>query len=156
MQALIQQIHTRLLQQKQTVAAAESCTGGMVSALLTSRPGASAYFMLGAVVYSNQAKHTVLAIPLSLINRHGAVSKQVAIAMAAGIRKLAKTGFGIGITGIAGPGGGTARKPVGTVYIALAAGNIAICKKYNFRGTRVKIRTQATHAALHMLKKLIG
>ncbi|MFA5100616.1 MAG: CinA family protein [Candidatus Omnitrophota bacterium] len=152
MQDIIRQIHTLLLRQKQTVSVAESCTGGMISSLLTSRPGASAYFMLGAVVYNNRAKHTVLSIPLSLINRHGAVSKQIADAMALAVRKLAKTDIGIGITGIAGPTGGTSRKPVGTVYIATATHNKTICKKYNFRGSRSDIRNQATLAALALLK----
>ena len=155
MQDIVQQIHTRLLDQKLTVAVAESCTGGMVSSLLTSNPGASAYFMLGTVVYSNQSKHSVLKIPLALINRHGAVSKQVAGAMAQAVRKLAKTDIGIGITGIAGPTGGTALKPVGTVYIAVAADNTTICKKYSLKGSRTSIRTQATHTALTMLKAIL-
>lgn len=155
MQDIIRQIHTLLLRTKKTVAVAESCTGGMLSSLLTSRPGASAYFVLGTVVYSNQAKHTALSIPLSLINRHGAVSKPVAEAMALAVRKLGKTDIGVGITGIAGPAGGTARKPVGTVYIAAAGRNRMICRKFNFRGSRTSIRKQASVAALKSLVTIL-
>jgi PncC family amidohydrolase len=155
MQTLIQQIHTLLLRQKQTVAAAESCTGGKLASILTSRPRASAYFMLGTVVYSNRAKHTILSIPFTLINRHGAVSRQVALAMALAVRKLGKADIGIGITGIAGPSGGTSDKPVGTVYVATANRDKTISTKFNFRGTRAKIRTQATLAALNMLKGIL-
>jgi PncC family amidohydrolase len=156
MEDLVRQIHTLLLRKKLTIAAAESCTGGLLSSLLTSRPGSSAYFMLGAVVYSNRAKHTVLSIPLALINRHGAVSKQVAVKMALAVRKQAETDIGIGITGIAGPTGGTPDKPVGTVYIAASKRGKTISTKYNFRGTRAGIRNQSARAALNMLKKLFG
>jgi nicotinamide-nucleotide amidase len=127
----------------------------MLSSILTSLPGSSAYFILGAVVYSNPAKNTILSIPLSLITRHGAVSKQVAAAMAQTVRGIAKTGIGIGITGIAGPAGGTARKPVGTVFISVATRNKTLCTKFNFRGTRSSIRSQSALAALNMLKGLL-
>jgi nicotinamide-nucleotide amidase len=151
MDKLVRQIHQLLLKDKLTIAVAESCTGGLVSSMLTSQPGSSAYFVISTVVYSNRAKNILLKIPLTLINRNGAVSKPVAIAMAQGIRKLANTDLAIGITGIAGPTGGTTRKPVGTVYISAAYGRKTICKKYNFLGNRSSIRRQASLAALTLL-----
>ena len=156
MQNIIQQIHTRLVRTKQTIAIAESCTGGMLSSILTSLPGSSKYFILGAVVYSNRSKNTILKIPLIIINRHGAVSRQVAITMAKGVRKLSDTDFAIGITGIAGPTGGTIRKPVGTVYISVATRYETFCTKFQFRGNRTSIRNQAVNAALQMLKDILG
>ena len=103
-----------------TLAAAESCTGGLLAERITSISGSSRYFLGGSVVYSNQLKTTFADVPDELISKHGAVSAEVAIAMAEGIRKLCKATFGLGITGVAGPTGGTPGKPVGLVYHALA------------------------------------
>ena len=150
MQNIVKQIHTRLLKAGQTVAIAESCTGGIVSSLLTNLPGSSSFFKLGVVAYSNEAKHKVLNIPRSKIKQHGAVSCQVAKMMANSVRLLAKTDIGIGITGIAGPGGATAKKPAGTVYIAVSSRTRTLCRKFRFKGRRAKIRNQASRAALIM------
>ena len=146
-------IHAAL--KNRTVAVAESCTGGMLSSILTARSGASAYFLLGVVVYSNKMKNKILGIPVSVIERRGAVSKEVAAAMAASVRKLSNTDFGIGITGVAGPLGGSKDKPVGTVYIAAASNRANICRRFNFKGSRAGIRKQSCLAALAMLKKLL-
>src|SRR5262249_52732911 len=135
---------------------AESCTGGMLGHRITQVPGSSAYLNRGAIVYSNEAKTEMLGVPASLIEQHGAVSEQVAKAMAEGIRSKAKTDFGIGITGIAGPDGGSEQKPVGTVYIALADAKETTVQRYNFPGKRERIKFSATQAALNMLRlKLI-
>jgi PncC family amidohydrolase len=154
MQDIVKQTHKLLIQKKMTIAVAESCTGGLLSSMLTRYSGSSAYFLSGAVVYSNKAKRDLLQIPAKLIDSHGAVSKQVAIAMATNVRKLAKADLGIGITGIAGPTGGTAEKPVGTVYIAVASAKKIICKRHNFRGSRSSIQKQAALAALGTLPKV--
>jgi PncC family amidohydrolase len=151
MQNLIQQAHLRLLKSGKTVATAESCTAGLLSSLLTQLPGSSRYFILGITSYSNQVKQNVLRIPASAIRRRGAVSKETALLMAQNVRKLAQADLGISITGIAGPGGGTARKPVGTVFIALSAKNKNSCKKFLFKGKRNAIRKQASLKALKLL-----
>ena len=115
------EIVAELLQQKKlTISTAESCTGGMLAARLTSIPGSSAYFNGSIVAYNNSIKAKLLGVPQELLTKFGAVSKEVGRAMAEGSRKMTGSAVGIGITGIAGPDGGTAEKPVGLVYIALA------------------------------------
>jgi PncC family amidohydrolase len=156
MQDIAKQIHKLLLKRNLTIAAAESCTGGLLSSMLTRYSGSSAYFVSGTVVYSNKAKRDLLRIPAKLIDSQGAVSKQVAIAMATNVRKLARADLGIAVTGIAGPTGGTAAKPVGTVYIAVASVKKIICKRYNFLGSRSSIRSQAAIASLKNLGTLLG
>lgn len=151
MQNIILQIHKRLLKTAKTVAVAESCTGGLLSSMLTQTPGSSRYFMLGAVTYSNQAKRDILKIPASVIRIKGAVSKETALLMAGNVRRLAKTDLGIAVTGIAGPTGGTPQKPVGTVFIALSSKNKSTCKKFVFKGSRSAVRKQACLKALQLL-----
>ena len=155
MQRLIPQIHKRLIQGKKTVATAESCTGGMLACMLTALPGSSVFFVLGLVVYSNRAKERLLAIPPSIIKSRGAVSKEVATLLSGSVRRLAKTDFGIGITGIAGPAGGSKAKPAGTVYIAVDSKEKNICRRFNFRGGRSRVRRAACLQALCLLKKLL-
>jgi nicotinamide-nucleotide amidase len=136
-----------------TLAAAESCTGGLLAERITSISGSSRYFLGGSVVYSNQLKMTFADVPADLISKHGAVSPEVAIAMAEGIRKLCKATFGLGITGVAGPTGGTPGKPVGLVYHALAgdSGHEVVEKK--FPGDRKRIRWFASQQALDMVRR---
>jgi len=140
-----------LLSQKQTLATAESCTGGLLAHKLTLVPGSSGYFPLGLITYDNRWKEALLGVPEQIIKEKGAVSPQVAEAMATGIRNKAATDLGIGITGIAGPGGGTAAKPVGLVYIALATGKHARVKKFQFQGKREEIKEYSARAALTLL-----
>jgi nicotinamide-nucleotide amidase len=151
MEDIIRQTHKYLIKNRKSASAAESCTAGLLSYLLASLPGSSAYFKLGAIVYSNQAKHDILGIPLRMINKYGAVSQEVAEAMALAVRRVAKTDYGIGITGIAGPGGGTKAKPAGTVFIAAASNSGYICNKYYFKGNRSSIQRQSALAALQLL-----
>ncbi|NLM51941.1 MAG: competence/damage-inducible protein A [Firmicutes bacterium] len=141
-----------LFAQKRTVAVAESCTGGLLAHILTNIPGSSDYFHLGLVTYSNQAKVSQLHIAEALLAAEGAVSESVAKAMANNVRQIAHTDFGIGITGIAGPTGGTEEKPVGLVYIALATPSQVKCHKFNFLGTRENIKERAVISALNMLR----
>ena len=149
----LKKIHAKLLKKEKTVAVAESCSGGLLSSLLTSLAGSSGYFLLGVVAYSNKSKEMILNIPAKTIAKYGAVSRQVAILMARNIRKKTKTDFGISITGIAGPTGATPTKPVGTVYICLSGKNKNICLKFNFPGNRENIRKKSTQEALCLLKK---
>lgn len=155
MERIVNQIHGLLLKNKKTIAIAESCTGGLLSSLLTRIPGSSQYFILGVVAYSNKAKEAILKIPSSIITKNGAVSKQVAIKMARNIRKLAKAELGIGITGIAGPTGATPSKPVGTVFIAIDTKNKKTCKRFHFTGNRINVRKNAALKSLDLLKLLV-
>ncbi len=146
----------RLAARGEKVALAESCTGGLVAEQLTRVPGASAVLDLGVVAYANQVKAGVLGVPEALLASHGAVSEPVARAMAEGARRAGQATWGIGITGIAGPTGGTPEKPVGTVHLALAgpAGTQAVARQY--RGDRERIRRAAAFEALDLLRRALG
>lgn len=137
---------------KKTIAVAESCTGGLVSDKLTNIPGISEFFMEGVVAYSNKAKVDVLGIPEDLILKYGAVSPQIAKAMAEGVKKRASTNIGVGITGIAGPTGATAEKPVGLVYIAVVIDDLVEVKECRFRGSRIDIKNFSANTALNMIR----
>ena len=143
-----------LTEQKRTVAVAESCTGGYLAHRITNVPGSSAVFLGGCVTYSNEAKVTMLGVNLALIERHGAVSQQVAAAMAEGALENTKADFALATTGIAGPTGGTDEKPVGTVFIALAAKDrpVSVQKRF-FPDDRPTFKELATQAALEMLRR---
>jgi nicotinamide-nucleotide amidase len=138
----------------QTLATAESCTGGLLAERITSVSGSSRYFLGGAVVYNNDLKKAFADVPPLMIAEHGAVSKEVAIALAEGIRKKCKSSLGVGITGVAGPTGGTEAKPVGLVYIALADGtNKTEVVERKFLGDRDRIRHYASQQALDMVRR---
>jgi nicotinamide-nucleotide amidase len=136
-----------------TVAVAESCTGGLLAERLTSIGGSSRYFLGGAVVYSNALKTELAGVPAEMIDRHGAVSREVAAALAEGIRYRCESTLGVGITGVAGPGGGTSEKPVGLVFHALASDRGTEVIQRNFPGDRKRIRRFASTMALDMLRK---
>lgn len=135
-----------------TCALAESCTGGLVAARLTSIPGSSAYFWGSVVAYDNRVKEKVLGVPAGVLETHGAVSRPTAIAMAEGVRNLMGTHLGLSITGIAGPGGSTPVKPVGLTYIALATAEGTTCQEFHFPGHRQAVRQGAANAALNMIR----
>lgn len=139
----------------ETLAVAESCTGGLLSSRLTDIPGSSAYFERGAVCYSNDAKTAWLGVPRELIAAHGAVSEPVAMAMARGVRAAAGTDAGIGITGIAGPDGGTDEKPVGTVVIAVVRDGQERVRTFRFLGARDMVKSQSALTAMNMLRLLL-
>ncbi len=134
-----------------TLATAESCTGGLIAAALTAVPGSSAVFTHGFVSYANEAKTEMLDVPESMLAAHGAVSEQVARRMAQGARAKARSDFAISVTGIAGPGGGSADKPVGTVWFGLAGPRGSKTYHRLFAGARDDIRTQAVNFALSRL-----
>ena len=138
------------------IAVAESCTGGLLASRLTDVPGSSAYVERGAVCYSDRSKIEWLGVPGDLIKEHGAVSEPVAGAMAAGIRRLAGVAVGVGVTGIAGPGGGTPDKPVGTVAIAVETDDDARVRTFQFLGGREMIKFQASQAAMNMVRLMLA
>ncbi len=142
-----------LRQSQKTVAAAESCTGGYLGHRLTNVPGSSDYFLLGITAYQNDQKSRLLQVPQDLLNKYGAVSSEVACAMADGIREKSTADYGLAITGIAGPSGSTADKPVGLVYTALAGKNHTGVKRNLFLGDREIIKFQSSQKALDMLRR---
>ena len=141
---------------RMSISVAESCTGGLLASRLTDVPGSSDYLDRGLVCYSNRAKVEVLGVPESLIAEHGAVSELVAQSMAEAVSAQAGSQVGVGITGIAGPGGGTAQKPVGTVAVAIVVNGEARVRTFQFVGGREQIKFQATQAALNMLRLKLG
>ena len=138
-----------------TVATAESCTGGLVATLLTHVPGSSTVFAGGIIAYSNSIKTNILGVPPELITNHGAVSREVCEAMALGAKRVLTTDFAIAITGVAGPGGGSAAKPVGTVWLAIAHPEGVTSDLLTLTGDRAAIRAAAARAALEKLLSLI-
>jgi nicotinamide-nucleotide amidase len=136
-----------------TLSLAESCTGGLIAKLLTDVPGASAFFERGAVTYANSAKQEWLGVSDSILQEQGAVSEDCALAMARGMRDAAGTDLALAVTGIAGPGGGTEEKPVGTVYLALATPEGVTARRFRFSGTRERVRLMAAHAGLDWLRR---
>ena len=139
-----------------TIATAESCTAGLLAGRLTNRPGSSAYVLGGLVTYSNEAKHDLAGVPTELIERVGAVSAEVAEAMAAGARSRLGADLGVGITGIAGPDGGSADKPVGLVHICVADGDDTLARRIVLPGNRADVRTRAVVVAMHLIRRLLG
>jgi nicotinamide-nucleotide amidase len=142
-----------LVQCNQTVAVAESCTGGLLANRITNVPGASAVFLAGYVCYANQAKIDMLDVDPQVIEKNGAVSEQVACALAEHARACARSDYALATTGVAGPGGGSPEKPVGTVYIALAASSKTIAKRLFFPTDRETFKQIATQAALELLRR---
>jgi nicotinamide-nucleotide amidase len=154
-QKLAEVVGEELARQGKTVATAESCTGGLLAKLLTDIPGASRYFTQGWITYSNDAKTSELGVPSDMLEKYGAVSEQVAEAMAKGARQRAKTDFAIGITGIAGPTGQTQDKPAGLVYISIASEKTSRTERYIFRTDRESVRNRSAHIALNLLRLMI-
>jgi nicotinamide-nucleotide amidase len=137
------------------LAVAESCTGGMIAERITSVPGSSRYFLGGAVVYSNDLKTLFADIPPLMLEAHGAVSKEVALALAENIRDICKADIGVGVTGIAGPGGGTEEKPVGLVFTAVTDGHKQDVVQRRFPGDRERIRRWASQQALDLVRRML-
>jgi nicotinamide-nucleotide amidase len=138
-----------------SISVAESCSGGLLASRITDVPGSSEYFDRGAVCYSNRAKEEWLGVPAAVLATHGAVSERVAVAMAEGIRDRAASDVGIGVTGIAGPGGGTEEKPVGTVAIAVKTPVAQQVRTFQFLGAREMVKFQSAQAAMNMLRLML-
>ncbi len=150
------QVVALLLERGLTVAVAESCTGGLLAARLTERPGSSAYFVGGVIAYSNEVKEATAAVAHETLVDFGAVSSQTAVALAAGAREQLGADIGIGVTGIAGPSGGTEEKPVGTVWVAVSSRDgTGLVRRSRVPGMRAEIRDRTTTLALHLLRRLL-
>jgi len=137
------------------VATGESCTGGLVAARLTAVAGSSDYVLGGVVAYSNKAKQSLLEVPAALLREHGAVSEPVARALAAGAARRLGASFGIGITGVAGPGGGSDEKPVGLVHLCATDGTRTVARRVQLPGSRSDVRSRAVAVALHLVRRLL-
>ena len=144
-----------LRQRNLTVSVAESCTGGRLGDCITDVPGSSDYFMGGVISYSNAAKVDLLGVDRAVLAIKGAVSREVAIQMASGVRRRLESDIGVGVTGIAGPTGGSRAKPVGLVFIAVCSETNATCAKKIFKGPRTSIKRQSTEEAVRMLREFI-
>jgi len=150
-QDLEEKVGELLSQRGLTLAVAESCTGGLLGHRITNVSGSSAYFEGGIISYSNEAKEAVLGVPREILIEYGAVSRQTALAMARGARRVLGTDLAVSVTGIAGPGGATAEKPVGLAYIALAAEAAELCDKHVWQGDRAANKEQSAEAALKLI-----
>jgi len=152
---VLNKVSDGLKRQHLTIATAESCTGGLLAHELTNISGSSEYFDRGVISYSNTSKTQLLGVPETYLKKYGAVSEQVAQAMAEGIRTRAGVDIGVSATGIAGPTGATTNKPVGLVYIGIATGTSVIVKRFLFSGDRLSIKEQACEAALELLLEIV-
>ena len=146
--SLEQRLGDVLSQRGLTIAVAESCTGGLISHRITNVPGSSRYFLMGTVAYSNDVKAEQLGVGAALLEKSGAVSRDVALAMARGVRSAARSDIGVGVTGIAGPAGGTREKPVGLVFVAAVTDKDDRVERHVFTGDRTAVKRQAADAAL--------
>ena len=144
MKKLSKKIVKLLIKKKLKISFAESCTGGLLSSAITSISGSSKVFSLGLVTYSNQSKIKILKVPRKIIMKHGAVSYETCLSMVKNLNKIVKTNISVSITGIAGPKGGTKKKPVGLVYIGITRGNKTLVKKYLFRNKKRSIFQRTT------------
>ena len=150
----LEEIVGRLLRERKlTIAIAESCTGGIIAHRISNVPGCSEYFERGIIAYSNQSKIDILQVPQELIEKHGAVSEEVVKSMALGVRQIAETDIGLSTTGIAGPTGGTAEKPVGLVWIGYSDKNGTIALKHHFGDNRLRVKERSAQAALNLVRK---
>jgi nicotinamide-nucleotide amidase len=154
-QALEEVVGELLAARGLTIAVAESCTGGLIASRLTDVAGSSRYVERGIVTYSNAAKTELLGVPAELMAQHGAVSEPVALAMADGVRARSRVDVGVGVTGIAGPGGGSLDKPVGTVAIAAVTSGVSRSRVFRFLGEREQVKFQASQAALDMVRRIM-
>ncbi|MDO8672849.1 MAG: CinA family protein [Dehalococcoidia bacterium] len=149
--SMVRQVGLLLRRRALTLAVAESCTGGLLASRLTDVSGSSAYFRGGVVSYSDDIKVQVLEVSKDLIVARGAVSSEVALAMAKGVRRLMRADIAVAVTGIAGPTGATLAKPVGLVYVAVTADDFEECHEFHWQGTRIQNKRKSAEAALALL-----
>jgi nicotinamide-nucleotide amidase len=145
-----------LLKKNLTISVAESCTGGLIGHRLTNVPGSSKYFKGGVIVYSNESKTDLLSVDPRTLKTQGAVSGETVEEMACSVMERVKTNLGLGVTGIAGPDGGTRQKPVGTVYVGLAAGDKSFSREYRFWGNREQVKLNSTMMALDWVRRYLN
>ena len=152
MNFLSEKVVKKLIEKKTTISVCESCTGGLLSSTITSVSGSSKVFALGLVTYSNQSKNSVLKIPKEILRMYGAVSYETCLSMVRNLSKIGKTEVSVSITGIAGPKGGTRKKPVGLVYIGIKKGNKTLVKKHLFKNKgRLYIQKAAVNKSLELI-----
>ena len=156
MKKLSQKIVKLLTKKKLKISFAESCTGGLLSSSITSISGSSKVFTIGLVTYSNQSKISILKVPINIIRKYGAVSYETCLSMVKNLGKISKTNISVSITGIAGPKGGTEKKPVGLVFIGIKKGNKTLVRKYLFKNKkRTSIQRAAVNKALNLILSFI-
>jgi nicotinamide-nucleotide amidase len=156
MKNLPNKIIKKLIQKKLKISFAESCTGGMLSSIITSVSGSSKVFNLGLITYSNKTKIDILKVPKKIISKYGAVSNECCLSMVKNLSKISKASISVSITGVAGPNGGTITKPVGLVYIGIKKGNKIIIKKNMFKSkNRISIQKAAVSTTLEIINKII-
>ena len=148
---LEKEIHDRLLVKKLKLAAAESCTGGLISDRLTDVPGSSEYFMGGIVAYAYEAKVSILGVSWDTLNTHGAVSRETVLEMARGARRILETDIAVSVSGIAGPGGGMPEKPVGYTWLGLSAADGEWARNFSWSGDREQNKRESSEAALQFV-----
>lgn len=152
---IVHEIAELLISRGWTLSTAESCTGGGIGHALTALPGSSNWFEGGVICYANGVKNRLLHVPEVILNKYGAVSEQVAINMAQGVRKLLGTDISVAVTGVAGPDGGTPEKPVGTVWVAWSTGQETAARQFHLEGDRDQIREQTVFQALQGILTLL-
>ena len=156
MRKLSQKIVSVLRKKRLKISLAESCTGGLLSSSITSISGSSKVFTIGLVTYSNQSKISILKVPKNIIRKHGAVSYETCLSMVKNLNKISKTNISVSITGIAGPKGGTKKKPVGLVYIGIKKGSKTLVKKYLFKNKkRIAIQRATVNKGLNLILSFI-
>ena len=156
MKKLSQKIVKLLTKKKLKISFAESCTGGLLSSSITSISGSSKVFAIGLVTYSNQSKISILKVPINIIRKHGAVSYEACLSMVKNINKISKTNISVSVTGIAGPNGGTKKKPLGLVFIGIKKDNKTLVRKYLFKNKkRTSIQKTAVNKALNLILSFI-
>ena len=156
MKLLVKKIISKLIKKKLKISVAESCTGGMLSSIITSSNGSSKVFNLGLITYSNQSKINLLKVPKKVIEKYGAVSKQVCLVMVKNVSKIGKTKMSASITGIAGPSGGTKKKPVGLVYVGIKKSNKICVNRYMFKNRgRSYIQKLAVNKSLRLILSVL-
>ena len=156
MKKLSQKIVRLLTKKKLKISLAESCTGGLLSSSITSISGSSKVFTIGLVTYSNQSKISILKVPINIIRKHGAVSYEACLSMVKNLSKISKTNISLSITGIAGPKGGTKKKPIGLVFIGIKKDNKTLVRKYLFKNMkRTTIQRTAVNKALSLILSIL-
>jgi len=153
---LLEEIKEKMTENKLTLSVAESCTGGALASLFTSLPGASKYFILGTVTYTNDMKSVILSVEVDTLAKYSAVSNEIAREMALGVKRISGSDIGISTTGYAGPDGGVENDPVGTVYVGLAVGNIVDSTRLSFEGSRKEIIRSACASTLEILNETLS
>ncbi len=153
---MVEELVKLLTEKHKKIATAESCTGGMIAQMITSVAGASAVFDCGIVSYSNEIKKSILGVRAQTLEQYGAVSKQTAFEMAQGVQRLSDADYAVSVTGIAGPGGGSKEKPVGTVYVGVAHPEGTEVYLFHFSGNRDEIRRQTAQAALEKIYQFVS